>query len=221
MLTSSLTTTFPSTLKPILLTTVKDEALTGTQLFFGYPVPASNFETSLHFTLGPERAAIVANTPFYPFSPTDDDVRDVYAVIGTDEIWKCPVWTFARAWAARGGTAYVGEFTLGATYPPNQSFDGCTSGAICHLDDIFILFGTTPNPSAAQTSLTNEVQSRWSAFMRGNAPNVSGKTTWNPVSSSGSVTSLNLGGTSAIAEGPCIPSFWSSLARFDYQIFNQ
>ena len=221
VLTSSLTTTFPSNLKPILITTVKDDALVGTFSIFQYPVPAQSIIPALTFTMGADRAAIVASTPFYPFSNSSTDVRDLFSVIGTDDVWKCPTWTLARAWAARGGTAYVGQFTLGATYPGNQYFAGCTSGAICHQDDIFILFGTTPNPSAAQTSLTNEVQGRWSAFMRGNTPNVSGKTTWNPVSSSGSVTSLNLGGTSPIDEGPCIPSFWSTVAKFDYQVFNQ
>ena len=221
LLTSSLTSTFPSNLKPVLITTVKDEAVVGTYMGFRYPVPAQSFIPALTNTLGAERAAIVANTTFYPYSASSTDVRDVFAVIGTDEVWKCPTWTFARAWAARGGTAYVGEFTLGATYPGNQYFAGCASGGVCHMDDIFILFGTTPNPSAAQTRLTAEVQARWSAFMRGNTPNVSGQTTWNPVSSSGSVTSLNLGGTSPIAEGPCTPSFWGSVVRFDYQIFNQ
>ena len=221
VLTSSLTTTFPSNLKPILITTVKDDALIGTYMVFSYPVSAQNFIPALTFTLGADRAAIVANTSFYPYSQSSTDVRDVFSVIGTDEVWKCPTWTLARAWAARGGTAYVGEFTLGATYPGNEDFAGCVSGGVCHQDDIFILFGTTPNPSADQTSLTNEVQGRWSAFMRGNTPNVSGKTTWSPVSSSGSVTSLNLGGTSPIDEGPCTPSFWSGVARFDYQIFNQ
>ena len=221
LLTSSLTTTFPSNLKPILLTTVKDEALTSTYQIFKNPVPAQYFQAFATLILGAERAAIVSNTTFYPFSESDTDVRDVFAAIGTDELWKCAGRTFARAWAARGGTAYVGEFTLGATHPVNQDTPGCTSGGVCHQDDIFILFGTTPNPSAAQTSLTAEVQARWSAFMRGNTPNVSGQTTWNPVSSSGSITPLNLGGTSAIAEGPCTPSFWGSLARFDYQVFNQ
>ena len=221
LLTSSLTTTFPSNLKPILITTVKDDALVGTFTAFRYPIPAQSFIPALTFTLGAERAAIVANTPFYPYSESSTDVRDVFAVIGTDEIWKCTGWTFARAWASRGGTAYVGEFTLGATFPDNQGVPGCANGGVCHQDDIFILFGTTPNPSAAQTSLTNEVQARWNAFMRGGTPNVSGQTTWNPVSSSGFVTSLNLGGTSPIAEGPCTPSFWGNLARFDYQIFNQ
>ena len=221
VLTSSLTTTFPSNLKPILITTVKDDALIGTYMVFSYPVSAQNFIPALTFTLGADRAAIVANTSFYPYSQSSTDVRDVFSVIGTDEVWKCPTWTLARAWAARGGTAYVGEFTLGATYPGNEDFAGCASGGVCHQDDIFILFGTTPNPSADQTSLTNEVQGRWSAFMGGNTPNVSGKTTWSPVSSSGSVTSLNLGGTSPIDEGPCTPSFWSGVARFDYQIFNQ
>jgi len=221
LLTSSLTKTFPSNLKPILLTTVKDEALPGTYLIFSNPINAQGFESALNFTLGPERAAIVANTTFYPYSESDGDVRDVFAVIGTDEIWRCPAWTMARAWAARGGTAYIGEFTLGATYPGNQDFPGCTPGGICHQDDIYIVFGTTPNPSAAQSSLTAEVQARWSAFMCGDAPNVSGQTTWNPVSSSGSITALNLGGTSAIAEGACTPSFWGSVALFDYQIFNQ
>jgi len=221
LLTTSLTSTFPSNLKPLLLTTTRDDALVGTFRAFTDPVPAQYFKDYLTVTMGADRAAVVANTTFYPFSDSDTDVRDVFSVIGTDLIWKCPVFTFARAWAARGGTAYVSEFTLGATYPGNEAFPGCTSGGVCHQDDIFILFGTAPNPSAAQSSLTNEVQARWSAFMRGGAPNVSGKPTWNPVPSSGSFNSLNLGGTSAIAEGACTPSFWGNTVRFDYQVFNQ
>ena len=221
VLTTSLTTTFPSTLKPLLLTTVKDDGLVGTYMVFSTAVPAEYFIPALTFTLDAGRAAILANTSFYPFSQSDTDVRPVFAVIATDEVWRCPAGTLAQAWATRGGTAYVGGFTLGATYPGNGDFAACTSGGVCHQDDIFIVFGTTPNPSAAQSSLTNEVQARWSAFMRGNAPNVSGKPAWNPVASSGSVNVLNLGGTSPIAEGACAPSFWGASVKYDYQVYTE
>lgn len=220
VLTTSLTMTFPSNLKPLLLTTVKDEALPVTYSVFGYPVPAQDFVSDMTFVLASStRANALANSTFYPYSPYDTDIRPVISVIATDDMWRCPTATLAQAWAARGGTAYVGQFTLGATYPGNEAFAGCTSGGVCHQDDIFIVFGTTPSPSAAQSSLTTEVQGRWSAFMRGNPPNVSGKPTWNPAPSSGPANVLNLGGTSTIAEGACTPSFWGSVVQFDYQLF--
>lgn len=221
LLTTSLTTSFPSNLKPILLTTVKDDALVGVYSVYTQPVPAQSFISSLSFLLGTDRATALANSSFYPYSQSDPDVRPLYAVMGTDQTWRCPGYTLARAWAARGGTAYVGEFTLGATYPGNELFAGCGSGGVCHQDDIFIVFGTTPNPSAAQSALTVEAQARWSAFMRGNAPSVSGKPTWNSVSSSGTVNVLNLGGTSTIAEGACTTSYWGNVVEYDYQMYPQ
>jgi carboxylesterase type B len=219
LLTTSLTTTFPYPLKPLILTTVKDEGMAAAYTIYRDPVPAENFTSALTFTLGAERAALLNNMTLYPHS--GPDIRPVFVDIATDQVFRCPTYTFARAWAAHGGTVYVGEFTLGATYPGNEDFAGCTSGGVCHQDDIYILFGTTPSPSADQSSLTAEVEARWSAFMRCGDPNVSGKTTWNLVSASGSVNALNLGGTSAIAEGACIPSFWGGVVRYEYQIFNE
>ncbi|KAH9928112.1 uncharacterized protein B0H18DRAFT_952512 [Fomitopsis serialis] len=56
--------------------------------------------------------------------------------------------TFAL-WASSGGTAYVGMYTVGASYPSNSDVSKCTdSGSICHQDDIEIIFLSTGNATS-------------------------------------------------------------------------
>ncbi|KAH9928148.1 uncharacterized protein B0H18DRAFT_1118165 [Fomitopsis serialis] len=77
-----------------------------------------------------------------------DDVRRQHA--------GCP--PVARSWASSGGTAYVGMYTVGASYPSNSDVSKCTdSGSICHQDDIEIVFGTAPSPTSAQSALIAEI----------------------------------------------------------------
>jgi len=222
-----LTATFPSVNKKILISTVLDEA--GPAIFGTLdtsPVPASDFVSNVNATFGEPRTSTIVNSPFYPVpSPSAAgfstfDARTQLENLGTDQIWRCANWAFARLWAAHGGTAYVGEYVVGATYPDNEGVAFCTQGGtVCHEDDIQIVFGTTPSPNSAQTSLTAQMQARYKAFMSTGNPNTPGRANWSPVSGS-NVNALVLGGTGTVAVGACAPSFWGQAVPFDYQVFD-
>lgn len=224
VITTSLTTSFPSTSKPLLITTVRDEA--APQLYSmlpPFPLPEYYFDIVIAAQLGPTRTATIDASPYYPHTiVTGDEVRDALIKSGTDFIWRCPSWTLARQWKQRGGTVYVGQFTVAINYPSNAAFSQCVDGSkICHQGDIEILFGTGSSPTPTQSSLTTEVQARWSAFIRTGNPNVSGKPTWSSVPSSGAITALNLGGSSPIDVGACDPAFFGASVPYDYQVYNQ
>jgi len=221
-----LTTSFPSVNKKILISTVLDEA--GPAIFGMLdtdPVPASDFVSQVNATFGEPRTTTIVNSPFYPVPApgaadfSTFDARTQLENLGTDQIWRCANWAFARLWASHGGTAYVGEYVVGATYPDNAGVDFCTQGGtVCHEDDIEIVFGTVPSPNAAQASLTAQMQARYKSFLANGNPNAAGQANWSPVSGS-NVKALVLGGTGTVAVGACDPSFWGQAVAFDYQVF--
>lgn len=228
-ITTSLTgNSFPSTLKPLILTTVKDDAAPTIAYNFPANFPASYYEPAIDASYGDSRtAAIVASQWYSPnmmsaMSPANDQVRAELNLLGTDSNWRCPTWSFARSYVAKGGSVHVGKFVQGATYAGNDQYDMCLEpGTVCHEDDIYITFGTTPSPTTVQTSLTKEIQARWSAFMHTSNPNPTsgGYPTWNP-STSSDVHALLLGnGGGEDDPGACTPSFWGSQVQYDWQIY--
>jgi hypothetical protein len=143
LITSPLDSTapFPHESKPLIITTVLDDAGAALYSAFPNPVPQSELAPILVGTLGQTRANEIINSTFYvPTSAESSDVRPLIETIGTDFTFRCPSWTFARNWVSNGGTAYVGVYYLGATYPPNQQIPFCTQpGNVCHQDDIEIV----------------------------------------------------------------------------------
>lgn len=217
----SLTTTFPNNLKNILLTTVQEEAGAATYDGVPYPLPPSYFDYVAGQIYGTARATAIGQE-YHTAEENTDDIRPDLVVIGTDGAWRCPNYSLARQWAERGGNVWVGEFTVGATYPVNAQYSFCTSdGHVCHQDDIPIVFGTTTSPTPAQAALTAQIQARWGAFIKTGNPNTSGFQNWSQVPRGGSVPVMNLGGTSPIPLGACAPSVWGSSILYDYQIYNQ
>ncbi|KAK7063418.1 carboxylic ester hydrolase [Favolaschia claudopus] len=220
------TAPFPAVNKPLLLTNVKNEGgpTVYELLFPGGPQPAALFVPVCDFSLGEDRTEIVMNSGFYPVDPNGDS-RHPMEVLTTDYVWRCPTWTLARNWVSHGAPAYVGMYTLGATYPANADTPFClASGNVCHRDDIYIVFGTTPNPTPAQTALTLEMQARYRMFLLTGSPNAPGLEPWAPVSSSGNVPAKELG-SKTTSDGlyppaACAPSFWGAAAQYDYQVFN-
>lgn len=133
------TTRFPSVSKPVLVTTVAQEA--GFAIYMNNPpLTQSNLTDNCEATFGADRTNTILSSGFYPPA---SDARVQLQAIGTDYLWKCSSWTFARNWAAHGGTAYVGEYVVGATYPGNEAASFCTQpGVVCHQDDIEIVVST-------------------------------------------------------------------------------
>ncbi|KAF8831006.1 hypothetical protein HHX47_DHR1000022 [Lentinula edodes] len=223
LITSPLDSTaaFPSVNKPILVSTVLDEAALTIGSEFSSALPEDEFLPICQASLGDSRAAAVANASFYKPVSVDgsEDARQQLQLLGTDYVWRCSSWTFARNWISNGGSAYVGRYSVGATYPGNEEVSFCTEpGAVCHQDDIEIVFGTVPNPNAAQSALTKEMQARYKAFMLTGSPNVPAYPPWTEATSS-DVHALNLGGSGEVAAGSCDPSFWGAAVPYDYQVF--
>ncbi|KAI0748574.1 alpha/beta-hydrolase [Daedaleopsis nitida] len=219
-----LTATFPQQSKPIILSNVRNEA--GPTIYGGFPfdVDKSLYETLVSLTFGTPRTTRILETALYAVSPAvngvEPDQRPQLEQLGTDQIWRCATWSFARKWAGNGGKAYVGEYQVGATYPGNDEVPFCTTpGSVCHQDDIQIIFGTVQNPTSAQSALVKEMQARYSNFLHTGSPNANGFTTWN-VAGTDNVNAINLGAPGMADVGACNTSFWGNFVQFDYQVFN-
>ncbi|KAJ3515728.1 hypothetical protein NLJ89_g1571 [Agrocybe chaxingu] len=225
LVTSPLDSTgpFPAVSKPLLITSVSNEA--GPAIYGGFPaLPESMFKPLCEATFGPERAAIVVAQSLYSPVPAADgsvDARAQLQQVGTDYLWRCSGWTFARNWVSNGGKAYVGEYIVGATYPSNDWVSYCAkAGVVCHEDDIQIVFGTTPNPTSAQSSLATEMQQRYKAFLSNGNPNTVGVASWTAATAT-DVHPILLGGSGEAMLGACDPSFWGSGVQYDYQFYAQ
>ncbi|KAJ6617382.1 alpha/beta-hydrolase [Mycena sp. CBHHK59/15] len=211
---------------PLLLTTVRNEAAqTIYQLLFpgSDPIPMAYFDFACEQSLGDVRTQEVENSPYYPLNASVD-TRIPLELLGTDYIWRCPTWTLARTWHSHGMAAFVGLYTLGATYPGNEEIPFCLeSGSVCHQDDIEIVFGTVPSPTSAQAALTSEMQMRFKAFMNRGNPNVPGLTPWAPATSTNANT-IELGvKTTSSGLAPidaCNPNFWGAAVQYDYQFYD-
>ena len=140
------TAPFPSVNKHLLITSVANEAGFAIYGAFPDPLPKSAFEPICRSAfLSNRRTEIVVDSPFYSFSTSGGviDARTQLQELGTDYQWRCSAWTFARNWVRNGGTAYVGKYLVGATYPGNQEVPYCTQpGIVCHQDDIEIVVST-------------------------------------------------------------------------------
>ncbi|CAE6527925.1 unnamed protein product [Rhizoctonia solani] len=213
-------------LKPVLVLTVKNEA--GSAVGgLDSDLPTFMFDVVVDSSYSDGRnSEIIASDNYNPDSygaqagyPDADKTRTAITQLFTDAYWRCPGWTFSRTWTSKGGKVYTGEFQIGATYPSNQNNSFC-NGKVCHEDDIYILFGTTPSPTSAQTALTQELQSRYSSFIRSGVPNPSSGSyaTW-AQSGSTDVAALKLGGTGTRPAEACDPSFWGTQVPYDYQVY--
>jgi hypothetical protein len=135
------TSPFPHISKSIILSTVRNEAGPTIYSIFNDPVDTSSYTTIVHSSLGEPRASNLLSSPYYhvPGGPTAD-ARVQLEKMGTDQVWRCATWTFARNWIQHGGKAFVGRYTVGATYPDNSDIPFCSEdGVVCHEDDIKIV----------------------------------------------------------------------------------
>lgn len=226
LITSTLTTTFPSSLKPLLITNVKDEA--GPTIFGSIPqLPNDLFPDVLRSVIPDSRADSILNSKFYALKNSDDALRNTLMQVVTDLAFRCADWGLAREWSSRGGSAFLGTFLAGATHPANDGIPFCTStDAVCHQDDIPIVFGTARSPSAAQKQLIDDVQKHIAAFVQTgnpNTPGTSSRSAWARASAAPDTISVSvrpLGGSGPVDMGACVKSFWGSrIAQFDYQIY--
>ena len=153
--TLTTSSSFPQASKPILVTTVADEAGPAIYGFYNSPVSQQDFLQNVYYSLGHPRGDTVLSSQRYAAQTRGGvfDARPSLEKMGTDYLWKCSSWTFSRTWASKGGPVYVGMYVLGATYPANGGIPFCTSnGSVCHQDDIPIVvsLGLGPKVCPAQ-----------------------------------------------------------------------
>lgn len=238
--------------KPVIMTTVANEA--GTAVGFEFASSAAG-AAALQYaggdshdtaTLG-EAAAVFFNSGrgdslakdarMYPVNATSTDgLRSTLETMATDGLWRCGVQDNAVALAEAGGTVFLAQWLVAAKYPSNAGVDYCQSGGhVCHEDDIYVLFGTTPSAqaNAALSSLTKQMQTRFAAFARSGVPAAKGRgnTPWPSVKCSGALNMLTLGepgdttatgARSSIVQSQrpaaCVNS-WGTVVKYDWQLF--
>ena len=141
------TAPFPSQSKPLLISNVQNEAGYAIYNTFSSSLPQNALSYIVNLTFGSPRTDQIMSSAFYvpPVgTAATADAREQLQQMGTDYIWKCSSWTFARNWVQHGGRAYVGMYVVGATYPGNEAVPYCTSnGVVCHQDDIEIVVSST------------------------------------------------------------------------------
>lgn len=155
----SLTTTYPPNKKPVFLTSNKDDAGQAIGLTYPYGLDTSDFEGLVVQSLGSDRGEKVMDAPWYnplpgvspPVTPAylvqADITREALSRLGTDQLWKCAIWNFAKRWAAAGGKAYTVLFDVGITYPANSGNDLCQEGGmVCHEDEIMLIVSAIASP---------------------------------------------------------------------------
>jgi len=135
---------FPQVSKSIILSTVENEAGPTIYSLIPSPMDASTYETFVRSWVGEPEASNLLAYPGYQVPNVTDgqptDARVQLEQVGTDQIWRCPTWTFARSWTQYGGNAFVAHYTVGATYPDNKDVSYCSgAGVVCHEDDIEIV----------------------------------------------------------------------------------
>ncbi|KAG8929505.1 hypothetical protein FRC03_011705 [Tulasnella sp. 419] len=235
LLTSSLTTTYPSgNKKPLLITTSKNDA--GSSVFLIVPtsggLPALYFPSYADGLFGTARGATISTSNFYPpgdpslildYAPDGDEGRQALERAITDNVFRCSSWDFSRRWTAQGGKVWVGEWDLGATHPANANNNYCTQpGRVCHQDEIYLIFGTTPNPTSDQSVLTSNYQARLKLFLNNPAAGPGGSPAQQV--SGNDVRAVQMGGSQSgqqVPVGACDVAFWGASVPFDWQIFNE
>ncbi|KAG2147259.1 Carboxylesterase [Suillus cothurnatus] len=217
------TSSFPRVYKPILLSNVLDEGGYTIYGLYPNPIPEAEYVAIVNASFGETRYETLMGSQSYAVGTTqNDDYRPQLQVLATDSVWRCATWTFARNWVSNGGTAYVGLYSIGASYPGNSAVSFCTeSGVVCHQDDIEIVFGTAPNPDSAQSALITEMQARYKSFLYSGNPNPddSSYADWQAAGTS-DVNAIMLGSTGKAPIGACSPSFWGQSVAYDYQVFD-
>jgi carboxylesterase type B len=138
------TTPFPPVSKTLILSNVLNEAGPTIYGSFTDPMSTSLYSQVVQGLLKDPRANNVLASPYYqvpvPAYGQTVDARVELERLGTDWVFRCPTWTFARSWIHHGGKVFVSLYSLGATYPDNEGIPFCTeTGSVCHEDDIEIV----------------------------------------------------------------------------------
>ncbi|KAK4049051.1 hypothetical protein OIV83_004413 [Microbotryomycetes sp. JL201] len=187
-----------STDKAVLMTTMRDEAAQHLAYYFPSPQPQYMFEP-LVSTFFPSRVRSIVTSGLYDpatkFSG-NDRVRDAFTRIATDYMWTCSNQRLALDMATQGQQVYLGQFDLGISY--SNKTVAYTADKPVHEDDLLTLFRPAGLAmTRQQQAVADEVQKRWTSFMKTGSPNRPGLVQWNPVVADNHLNLLVLGAASS------------------------
>lgn len=236
LITSSIATT-SHIQKDVIMSTVQNEMGPTTGYYFSFQ-PAGIMTLSLQGALlslgqaenivfNQNRGMAAANETIYQINNTlSDGIRIEFEQLATDGVWRCAVQSNAYTLAGAGSNIWLAEWDLGATYISNAQNQYCTTdNRVCHEDDIEMIFGTVPNPTAQQEKASMEMQTRYSNFAKSGLPNAPNAPSWQPVSSATQLNMIlvNPDGSTSIQQTQhapaCAGDAWGNTIKFDYQLY--
>ncbi|BEJ16038.1 hypothetical protein CspHIS471_0506430 [Cutaneotrichosporon sp. HIS471] len=172
------------------------------------------FNLTINKLLGTERAKAFLDAGVYPLVPGPDGMRTSLEIPLTDAVWRCISLAVGQKYAAAGGKVYVGEWTKGTGF--NAPGGYCSRpGAVCHSDDIYPTFESSPNATANATLIADEVRPFWASFIKTGNPGGN----WKAFSANSTITDVyNIGNGSTLST--CPPSFWGDKVKWDWQLYS-
>ncbi|ANB13709.1 hypothetical protein AWJ20_4652 [Sugiyamaella lignohabitans] len=200
----------------VMIGVVKDEGLAAVSQVFGSAgMTPDIYQYALAAQLGPVGAGKILSSSLFSTDinsstyPQGINYELQLSSIATEYEFSCPSQMTAQLYQTSSHKyTYFYQFVEGIQYPDNSGFALCSNGAVCHEDDLYLVFGTYPNPtslSSSQTSLVKEVQTRWGSFVKNGNPNCNGYSNWTP--SSGQNLNVQLlggqGSISSIDQAQC------------------
>ncbi|GMK55331.1 hypothetical protein CspeluHIS016_0203870 [Cutaneotrichosporon spelunceum] len=201
---------------PVLLSYTRNESGFTVDNFISGPQVANAFifNVTVNKLLGAERAKAFLDAVVYPLVPGPDGMRTSLEIPLTDAVWRCVSLAVGAKYAAAGGTIFVGEWTKGTEYNAQGGYCS-TPGAVCHSDDIYPTFESSPNVTANATGLANEIRPFWVSFIKTGSPGGS----WKAFAANSTMADVyNLGNESAHAA--CPPGFWGDMVKWDWQVYS-
>lgn len=206
---------------PLLITTTKNETGYIINGVFSSPFPAVQnvYELALKTFFNPDRAKIVIDSGLYPLINSTDGLRESIEHVATDGAFRCVNRELARRYAGAGGKVWVGEWQEGVSYSFNTMGYCKEDGVVCHADDLYPTFGTTPaeNDTAQTASLESQVRRSWVSFITDGTPAPEGVNWpgWTSNSTDADVHALGNGTVST-----CPADFWGVKVNWDFQLYS-
>ncbi|KAK9367243.1 Carboxylesterase [Lipomyces kononenkoae] len=211
----------------MIVGTVADEGNSQVEDAIPAAVPITYYPALLSQFLGTKRAALLlATLSFLPNPLRDDSTRLELAFVGKLFYWTCAVQRIALSYFSNiYSKIYIYETEVGITYPANADLSLCQGRYVCHESDIEPLFGTYAASSAtsAQIAVSQEIQERWSQFIKSGDPNNGNYAHWKPIGSTVQLNLLKIGEAKVVSRHfpkQC-GSIFGKLVNFDYQLYSQ
>lgn len=186
----------------VLIGFTSNEAGPTINSLFTTPMPSVIITPALQQIFGPARAQTIIDSSAYQLGSGPDATREYLEQIATDYYWRCSNQHNIRSAVLSNGSkkTYFYELKKGIQYPTNSVFELCSDDAVCHQDDLLLVFGNyDQNVSQEIKTLSRQIQTAWAKFAKSGTSLKCGNSHWPQVSAQ-NMNVCNLG-EGTITEG--------------------